>query len=279
MKAMKAPFWAVLKHVSADLGCVLSSCIFSELLEKEKILRKSGRLKDDHFYYLAKDLEEKFFIGRAKRKSILKTLIEKDYLSTKYYSDGWIRRLYFKINHAKLNVSSDTSEGVSSEPPEGVTSEPFGGVSSDTLGGVSSEPPYKETIKKEIINKEIINKEKSLSIKLSPEWVLRKWNSLGTPFKKARGLGKARLKKVEKHLKSVTSKEEWEEFFSKIENSSFLRGVAAKEDPKYSLDINLDWCLKDDKFFGILEGKYDDKGGSNLANDGQGLEEIYRQYS
>jgi len=276
---MKAPFWAVLKHVSVDLNCVLSSCVLSELLEKEKILRKSGRLKDDHFYYLAKDLEEKFFIGRAKRKSILKTLIEKDYLSTKYYSDGWIRRLYFKINHAKLNVSSDTSEGVTSEPPEGVSSDTSEGVNSDTLGGVSSEPPYKEIINKETIKKEIIDKEKSLNIKLSPEWVLRKWNSLGTPFKKARGLGKARLKKVEKHLKSVTSKEEWEEFFSKIEGSSFLRGVAAKEDLKYSFDINLDWCLKDDKFFGILEGKYDDKGGSNLANDGQGLEEIYRQYS
>ncbi len=98
-----------------------------------------------------------------------------------------------------------------------------------TLSEVSVVNPYKEIINKETIKKEIINKEKSLNIKLSPEWVLRKWNSLGIPFKKARGLGKARLKKVEKHLKSVTSKEEWEEFFSKIENSSFLRGVAAKK--------------------------------------------------
>ena len=262
------PFWAIQKHLFEDLQCVLAAIIFSELLEKEKILAASNSLKGDLFYYLQSDLEKKFYVGRDRVRKAFKLLEDKGYITTQYLMKQNYKRRYIKINHCVLGGENHPSSVVEMHRS-------VGGGEHRYIGG-EKRPSYKETI----INKETINKESiSLSIKLGPEWVLRKWNSLGTPFKKARGLGKARKKQVEKHLKAVTTKEEWEDFFNKIKESSFLRGVAAKEDLKYSFNVNLDWCLKDDKFFGILEGKYDDKGGSNLANDGQGLDEIYKQYS
>tara|TARA_Y100001956_G_C4117248_1_gene185526 strand:- start:534 stop:1325 length:792 start_codon:yes stop_codon:yes gene_type:complete len=261
------PFWAIQKHSFEDLQCVLTAIIFSELLEKEKILASSNSLKGDFFYYLQSDLEKKFYVGRDRVRKAFKLLEDKGYITTDYFINQNYKRRYIKINHCILGGENHPSSVVEMHRS-------VGGEERRYIGG-ENRPSYKETI----INKETINKEISLNIKLGPEWVLRKWNSLGDPFKKARGLGKTRKKQIEKHLKAVTTKEEWEDFFNKIKESSFLKGVAAKEDVKYSFNVNLDWCLKDDKFFGILEGKYDDKGGNNLANDGQGLDEIYKQYS
>lgn len=89
------------------------------------------------------------------------------------------------------------------------------------------------------------------------EEIVGQYNRICTSFPKVRSLSEARKKAIKARLNSGYTVESFAEVFRKAEGSSFLKG---KNDRNWQ--ATFDWLIKDSNMAKVIDGNYEDKGGT-----------------
>ena len=86
------------------------------------------------------------------------------------------------------------------------------------------------------------------------------YNEICTSFPRLRSLSEARKKAIKARLANGYTVDSFRELFQKAEASSFLKG---RNDRNWQ--ATFDWLVKDSNMAKVIDGNYDDKGGSSYG--------------